>query len=517
MLALVILQPFGEAKTGVVQADKGRVIAAAGNPVEPEYRKHSELRGVQDTGSPGIPSQLAARAIVGIGGEDTHACRVNSPIVGDDVPNDVVGYGRRHPITGRVKLLCQMGRAQQSLFLAGIEREYDCCLETRRKPLRENSRELDYRGGARAVVIGAGRVGSEVESVYVADARIVMAADYDHAAGVASPQPCQHVHDVYFGTLRMAGDLYHGRVVFDAEAAVAFAAVSAQTIMKEPPRGSDPARRADRIRHCVSRPERDKDRISLTDACCRDVIENPFESGIAPKPDRCVDSLGYHLARSQLGGHTNSGDRRARGEGDTKSQHRDQTKDCRSHPPYIARVNPPSEHVTIRSPTLILAWQLTPFDELSPADLYAAMQLRQHVFVLEQTCPYMDADGADAGAEHLFGWLEPSATTEGNRRADRDEDASRRLVAYARIFPPRVKYAEASIGRVVTHPDFRGTGTGKALMSEAIRRVAEAGWGSEIRIVAQMYLERFYEGFGFQRVSEPYTEDDIWHVDMLRG
>lgn len=180
-------------------------------------------------------------------------------------------------------------------------------------------------------------------------------------------------------------------------------------------------------------------------------------------------------------------------------------------------MNPPSEHVTSRSPAVLLTWQLTPFDELSPADLYAAMRLRQRVFVLEQTCAYMDADDADAAAAHLFGWLDVPSMAEGDGRADHDDDANRRLVAYARIFPPRIKYAEASIGRVATHPDFRGTGAGKALMLEAIRRVAKAGWGNEIRIAAQMYLERFYEGFGFQRVSEPYTEDDIWHVDMRRG
>jgi ElaA protein len=54
-------------------------------------------------------------------------------------------------------------------------------------------------------------------------------------------------------------------------------------------------------------------------------------------------------------------------------------------------------------------------------------------------------------------------------------------------------------------------------MQEAMRRVEDAGWGREIRIAAQMYLERFYEGFGFTRVTEPYLEDDIWHVDMRRG
>jgi ElaA protein len=149
-----------------------------------------------------------------------------------------------------------------------------------------------------------------------------------------------------------------------------------------------------------------------------------------------------------------------------------------------------------------VTWQSHKFENLSPADLYAAMQLRQRVFVVEQTCPYLDADGSDSRALHLFGW--------------QGEGWQRRLVAYARIFPQRIKYAEASIGRVATHPDVRRTGIGKALMLEAIR-VTETEFGKEIRIAAQMYLERFYEGFGFSRVTEPYLEDDIWHVDMRRG
>jgi ElaA protein len=150
-----------------------------------------------------------------------------------------------------------------------------------------------------------------------------------------------------------------------------------------------------------------------------------------------------------------------------------------------------------------LVWHFARFDDLSPAELYSAMELRQRVFVVEQKCPYMDADGADEQAMHLMGW---------------DHDGgSARLVAYARLFPPRSKYAEASIGRVCTHPDVRGAGAGKDLMHEAIRRIEVSGWGREIRIAAQMYLERFYEGFGFKRVTEPYLDDDIWHVDMRRA
>ena len=149
-----------------------------------------------------------------------------------------------------------------------------------------------------------------------------------------------------------------------------------------------------------------------------------------------------------------------------------------------------------------LSWQCTAFAELTPDDLYSAMELRQRVFVVEQNCAYLDADGSDKRSLHLLGW--------------NGDSSRRRLVAYARLLPPKVKYAEASIGRVCTHPDVRGTGAGKTLMEEAIRRVEE-GWGPEIRIAAQIYLERFYETFGFKRVTDPYLEDDIWHVDMRRG
>jgi ElaA protein len=155
------------------------------------------------------------------------------------------------------------------------------------------------------------------------------------------------------------------------------------------------------------------------------------------------------------------------------------------------------------SRSMPVTWQSAKFEDLSVHELYAAMQLRQRVFVVEQACAYLDADGSDARALHLLGW--------------QGEGRERRLVAYARIFPPRIKYAEASIGRVATHPDVRGTGVGKTLMNEAIRLTEATGWGSEIRIAAQMYLERFYESFGFTRVTEPYLEDDIWHVDMRRG
>lgn len=158
---------------------------------------------------------------------------------------------------------------------------------------------------------------------------------------------------------------------------------------------------------------------------------------------------------------------------------------------------------TKSSPTeLTVTWQCTPFAELTAGELYAVMEARQRVFVVEQKCAYLDADGTDHLALHLLGWR---STPEGLV-----------LSAYARLFPPGAKYKEASIGRVLTDSTVRGSGLGRAIMTEAIQRIEDAAWGPAIRLAAQMYLEGFYEDFGFRRVSEPFLEDDIWHVEMLR-
>jgi ElaA protein len=149
-----------------------------------------------------------------------------------------------------------------------------------------------------------------------------------------------------------------------------------------------------------------------------------------------------------------------------------------------------------------LRWQWCRFEELRPDELYAAMQLREAVFVVEQDCPYADADGRDPDAWHLLGWLGVAA--------------DRRLVCYARVFEPGVRYAEASIGRVVTAQDVRGFGYGKALMAEALRRVETLAPRQSVKLAAQRYLERFYSAFGFRTISLPYEEDGIIHVDMIR-
>ncbi len=143
------------------------------------------------------------------------------------------------------------------------------------------------------------------------------------------------------------------------------------------------------------------------------------------------------------------------------------------------------------------------WEALSRDELYALMALRQQVFVVEQRCAYLDADGLDLHATHLW------ATAPGGEYP----------VVYCRIFAAGVKYPEACIGRVVSAGAARGTGAGRALMTEVLRRMDAASGGAVevVRISAQSYLQRFYEGFGFRVVSAPYLEDDIPHLEMLRG
>jgi ElaA protein len=150
-----------------------------------------------------------------------------------------------------------------------------------------------------------------------------------------------------------------------------------------------------------------------------------------------------------------------------------------------------------------IEWLWKRFAELTPTELYALLAARAAVFVVEQSCVFQDADGLDPFAWHLLGWTGP--------------EEGRTLAAYLRLIEPGRKYAEPSIGRVLTTAAFRRTGLGRVAMIEALARSAILYPGSPVRIGAQRRLERFYMELGFRTVSEPYDEDGISHVEMLRS
>jgi ElaA protein len=151
------------------------------------------------------------------------------------------------------------------------------------------------------------------------------------------------------------------------------------------------------------------------------------------------------------------------------------------------------------NPVPPLIFHCLPFDRLSRQELYALMALRQEVFVLEQNCPYLDADGLDLTAHHLLG-----------------HDRGGRLAAYARLLPPGAAYERyASFGRVVTAPSCRRQGYGKAMMPVLLQWMARLYGDCPAKISAQTYLIDFYQAFGFARQGEEYLEDGIPHVGMV--
>ncbi|MBP6099513.1 MAG: GNAT family N-acetyltransferase [Flavobacterium sp.] len=145
-----------------------------------------------------------------------------------------------------------------------------------------------------------------------------------------------------------------------------------------------------------------------------------------------------------------------------------------------------------------IKWKIKPFNALSLAELYEVLELRSLVFVVEQNCVYQDIDHKDQKAVHLLGEFEG------------------KLVAYARLFDAGIYFENASIGRVIVHPEARAKKYGHELMRVAIEQIKNLFDKENITISAQLYLQKFYESHGFMPTSEVYLEDDIPHIEMKK-
>lgn len=149
----------------------------------------------------------------------------------------------------------------------------------------------------------------------------------------------------------------------------------------------------------------------------------------------------------------------------------------------------------------MLQWQVVPFSALDTTTLYKLLKLRVDVFVVEQNCPYPELDDKDldAGTLHIF--------------LKKDQ----KILAYSRVLAPGVSYdGVPAIGRVCVSQTARRLGLGEALVGQAIATCQSTWPGSDIYISAQCYLQKFYESMGFVAASEPYLEDDIPHLKMIR-
>jgi ElaA protein len=145
-----------------------------------------------------------------------------------------------------------------------------------------------------------------------------------------------------------------------------------------------------------------------------------------------------------------------------------------------------------------IQWKIKSFETLSVNELYGILRLRSEIFVVEQNCVYLDIDGKDKFALHLFGEFEGE------------------IVGYSRLFKPEITFDNASIGRVVVDANYRDRKWGHDLMREAIAGIKNHFGETKITIGAQLYLKKFYESHGFVQTSEMYLEDDIPHIEMER-
>jgi ElaA protein len=149
---------------------------------------------------------------------------------------------------------------------------------------------------------------------------------------------------------------------------------------------------------------------------------------------------------------------------------------------------------------MTLHWTIKPYEDLTLDELYELLRLRVEVFIVEQNCVFQDLDRQDNQAYHLLGYTE-----------------AKELAAYARLFDAGISYEEVAIGRVIVSPAHRRHGLGQELMRQAIAH-CEVLYGTQpIKIGAQQYLERFYQGFGFVQCGEGYLEDGIPHIPMRRA
>ena len=135
------------------------------------------------------------------------------------------------------------------------------------------------------------------------------------------------------------------------------------------------------------------------------------------------------------------------------------------------------------------------FNELTAMELMEIFSLRMSIFVVEQECPYQDIDGWDPHAYHVY---------------LRDEEGIR---AYLRVLPRNTRYAEASLGRVVSNK--RRCGLATRVLQAGIAVAREKFGAQRLIIGAQTYAQPLYEKVGFVSMEDEYLEDGQPHVHMM--
>lgn len=135
------------------------------------------------------------------------------------------------------------------------------------------------------------------------------------------------------------------------------------------------------------------------------------------------------------------------------------------------------------------------FEQLTLLELYHILQARERIFIVEQECAYLDADGVDEHSTHVF------------------YKENEEICAYTRLYWEEHREKSIKIGRVIAVK--RGTGLGLRVMKEAMLVAEQVYHPDELFIHAQSYAIGFYEKAGFSVCSEEFMEDEIPHVEMV--
>lgn len=137
-----------------------------------------------------------------------------------------------------------------------------------------------------------------------------------------------------------------------------------------------------------------------------------------------------------------------------------------------------------------------PFDALTVHDLYAALALRDRVFVVQQqiTC-VAEVDGEDPRCTFALLWD--------------TSQSPHTLVGTARLFEGQDPVV---VGRVAVDTQRQRAGLGSALM----RAVNDYLGDRPAELHAQAHLRAWYEGLGWRAVGPEYLEAQIPHVTMRR-
>jgi ElaA protein len=153
------------------------------------------------------------------------------------------------------------------------------------------------------------------------------------------------------------------------------------------------------------------------------------------------------------------------------------------------------------SRNMTVDWVCKHHSDLGKEQLYAILQLRAEVFVVEQQCVYQDIDGQDLEGDtcHVMAW------------------ADNRLVAYLRLLDPQAQAGDVVIGRVIIAPHARGTGLGHELMEQALKQIEKYWPGMPVYLSAQAHLQGYYGRYGFVVAGEEFVEDGIPHIGMRRS